>query len=175
MKSIYRHANWISLCSNVVQNQNCSNNFQWLPQAELWKILSRVSMWLQTGFWFDIRFTDHLHRRLVSTSNYSPTANLHSSHTITAPAKSFPACCVFTSRSLATVSNSWDSPASHSQVLYSQTPVQNRLVCPSPLVNGFFDHFTRRNYKLTLSLFPNYTVHSSTQSCVLSVLLDVSC
>jgi hypothetical protein len=39
--------------------------------------------------------------RLIGTSNYSATANLHNSQITTATAKPFPACCVFTSRSLA--------------------------------------------------------------------------
>jgi hypothetical protein len=43
----------------------------------------------------------------------------------TAPAKPFPACCVFTSRSLATASISGNTSASRAQVLFSQTPVQN--------------------------------------------------
>jgi hypothetical protein len=43
----------------------------------------------------------------------------------TALAKSFPACCVFTIRSLATATNSGDSSASRAQVLSSRTPVQN--------------------------------------------------
>jgi hypothetical protein len=47
---------------------------------------------------------------LLTTSNDSATANLHNSHFTTAHAKRFPASCVFTCRSLATVSNSRDSP-----------------------------------------------------------------
>jgi hypothetical protein len=47
------------------------------------------------------------------------------------PLRFFPACCVFASRSLTTASNSGESSASHSQVLSSQTPVQNPLGCPS--------------------------------------------
>jgi hypothetical protein len=35
----------------------------------------------------------------------------------------FPACCVFTSRSLVTVSNSGDSSASRAQVVLSQPPL----------------------------------------------------
>jgi hypothetical protein len=54
-------------------------------------------------------------------------SNLHNSPITTAPAKPFPACCVFTSRSLATASNSVDSSASRAQVLSSRSPVQNWL------------------------------------------------
>jgi hypothetical protein len=60
-----------------------------------------------------------------NTSNFSANANLHNFQITPAPAKLFPACCVFTSRSLATASNSEDSSAIRSQVLSSQTPVQN--------------------------------------------------
>jgi hypothetical protein len=38
---------------------------------------------------------------LRTTSNYSATADLHNSQITTEPAKLFPACCVFTNRSLA--------------------------------------------------------------------------
>jgi hypothetical protein len=40
---------------------------------------------------------------------------------------SFPACCVFNSRSLATASNTWESSASHAQLLPSPCLVQNCL------------------------------------------------
>jgi hypothetical protein len=35
------------------------------------------------------QFIDHLYTRLVSTSNYSATANHHNSQIVTAPAKPF--------------------------------------------------------------------------------------
>jgi hypothetical protein len=63
-------------------------------------------------FELDIGFIDHLYTRLGTTSNYSAADNLHNSQTTTAHAKPFPACCVFTSRSLATASNSGNSSAS---------------------------------------------------------------
>jgi hypothetical protein len=51
-------------------------------------------------------------------------------------AKPFPACCVFTSRSLGTASNSGDSSASRPLVPSSQPPVQNStgLIAPAVLV-----------------------------------------
>jgi hypothetical protein len=49
-----------------------------------------------------------LYTRLGTASSYSATAYLHNSQITTAPAKPFPACCVFTSRSLATAYNSGD-------------------------------------------------------------------
>jgi hypothetical protein len=72
-------------------------------------------------------FIDHLYTRLGTTSIYSATANLHNSQITTAPNKSFPACYVFTFRSLATAPNSGDSSASRAQVLSSPTLVQNCL------------------------------------------------
>jgi hypothetical protein len=42
--------------------------------------------------------------------------NLNTTQITTAPAKHFPACCVFISRSLSAVSNSEDSSASLAQV-----------------------------------------------------------
>jgi hypothetical protein len=41
----------------------------------------------------------HLPHRLGTTSNYSATDNIHNSQMTTAPAKCFPACCIFSSRS----------------------------------------------------------------------------
>jgi hypothetical protein len=48
------------------------------------------------GFILDIGFIDHFYTRLGITSNYRATANLQNSEITTAPAKPFPACCVFT-------------------------------------------------------------------------------
>jgi hypothetical protein len=71
------------------------------------------------GFGLMSGFIDRLYTQLGKTSNYSTTANLHISQITTAPAKHFPACCVFTSRSLAVASSSGDSSASRAQVLCS--------------------------------------------------------
>jgi hypothetical protein len=76
------------------------------------------------GFGLMNGFTDHLNTQLGTTSNYSATANLYNSQITITLAKPFPACCVFTSRFLATDSNSGDSSTSRSQVLSSQPPVQ---------------------------------------------------
>jgi hypothetical protein len=95
------------------------------------------------GFGLDIGFIDHLYTRLGTTSNYGAIANLHNS-LITAPAKPSPACCVFTSCSLVTASNSGDFFSFRAQVLSecrlpsnwlfsSQPPVQNWLGRPSCL------------------------------------------
>jgi hypothetical protein len=63
------------------------------------------------AFGLEIGFIDHFTTRLVTTSNYSSSADLHTLQITIAYAKSFPACCVFTSRSLVTASNSGDSSA----------------------------------------------------------------
>jgi hypothetical protein len=91
------------------------------------------------GFELNIGFIDFFSTRLGTTSNYSAIANLHTLQITTAPAKPFPACCVFTSHSLVTDSNSGHSSRAHalserrlpSSCLFSwQTPVQNWLGCP---------------------------------------------
>jgi hypothetical protein len=64
-------------------------------------------------------YINHFHAQLRTTSNYSVTAHLHSSEFTTAHTKPFPACCVFTSRSLAAASNSGGFSASRAQVLLS--------------------------------------------------------
>jgi hypothetical protein len=68
-------------------------------------------------------FIYHLYTRLGPTSDYNTTANLQNSQIITALAKTFTAFCIFTSRSLATASNSRDSSASRAQVISSQPPI----------------------------------------------------
>jgi hypothetical protein len=67
----------------------------------------------------------YVYKAFGTTSNYSAIANLHPLEITTAPAKPFSACCVLTSRSLATACNSGDSSASRAQILVSQPPVQN--------------------------------------------------
>jgi hypothetical protein len=63
------------------------------------------------GFGLQIGFTDHFTTRLVTTSNYSSIADLYAFQITIAYSKSFPVCCVFTSRSLVTASNSGNSSA----------------------------------------------------------------
>jgi hypothetical protein len=61
------------------------------------------------GFGFEIEFIDHLQAITTITITLSLISTLYKSlqHTL-----SFPVCCVFTSRSLITASNSGDSSAS---------------------------------------------------------------
>jgi hypothetical protein len=73
--------------------------------------------------WMNV-FIDYLYTRLGNTGNYSYISNLHNSQ-ITVRAKHYPACCVLTSRFLATASNNGDSSGFCAQVLLSQSPIQN--------------------------------------------------
>jgi hypothetical protein len=63
---------------------------------------------LKWGFGLEIGFTDHFNTQLVTTLNYSTITNFHTAIIIIGHAKSFQSA-VFTSRSLATASNSGDS------------------------------------------------------------------
>jgi hypothetical protein len=64
------------------------------------------------GFGSNIGSIDHLYRQLGTTNNYNSIVNLRTLQITTAHAKSFPAYCVVTNRSLVTASNSGDSSAS---------------------------------------------------------------
>jgi hypothetical protein len=92
------------------------------------------------GFRLAFGFIDHLYTRLGTTSNYSTTANLHNSQITTAPAKPFPAFCVFSNHYLVTAYNCGGSSASALKFFLngdfpskcpfsSQPPVQNWLGC----------------------------------------------
>jgi hypothetical protein len=72
-------------------------------------------------------FVEHLYTQLVTKSNYNAIADVHTLQIITAHAKHFPACCVLTSRSLATASNTGDSSATRAQVFPSPTVVRDGL------------------------------------------------
>jgi hypothetical protein len=64
------------------------------------------------GFELDIEFIDHLYVQIGTASSDSPITNLHILQITIAHAKSFPACLVFTNRSLVTASNRVVSSAS---------------------------------------------------------------
>jgi hypothetical protein len=114
-------------------------------------------------------FTDHLYTRLRTTTNYSVSANLHNSQITPAPAKPFPACCVFTSRSLVTAFNSVDSSASHAQVLSSQSPVQNstEFIAPAVLVITY-RHGSHRKHPVSNSNSTVASVFFAAGKCLLS-------
>jgi hypothetical protein len=93
------------------------------------------------GFGLGIRFTDHLYTRLGTASSHSAVAN---PHTLQITTNSFPACCVFSSRSVVTASKSVDSSVSALKFSlnggslptdsFLHRPVQNWLGCPSCLL-----------------------------------------
>jgi hypothetical protein len=102
------------------------------------------------------RFIDHLYTWLGYTSNSSTTANIHNSQITTALAKHFPTCYIFTSRSLATASNSGDSSASHPQILSSLPPMQNSTQVIAPTVQAIISRNVphRNPVLLLLRSFP---------------------
>jgi hypothetical protein len=59
-------------------------------------------VWLLEGVWIGWLDLLNLYTVLGTTVNYSGISNLHNSQFTKTPVKPFPACCVFTSRSLAT-------------------------------------------------------------------------
>jgi hypothetical protein len=84
-------------------------------------ILSRVGVTID-GVWIG----EWIHWPLIHTTRkycWSP----HNSQITTAPSKSLPACCVFTSHSRATVSNTGNSSAPRTQVLPLKPPALNCL------------------------------------------------
>jgi hypothetical protein len=94
------------------------NVFTDRPVLALYNILSRfICVCLQTGYGLVNGFIDHLHSPLVTTSNYSATANLHTLQFTAVNTKSSLARSVFNSRFLVTDVNSGYSSASLAQVL----------------------------------------------------------
>jgi hypothetical protein len=73
-----------------------------------------------SDWWTDL--LTRLHTSLGTTSKYSAVADLYTLQITTTPAKLFPACCVFSSRSIATASNSGDSSASRAHVVTRYCP-----------------------------------------------------
>jgi hypothetical protein len=107
-------------------------------------ILSFVG--LQTEFGLVNKFIDHLYPRLVSISNYSATANLHSSQMARARAKPFNACCAFTNRSLAIASNSGDIlSCTHSVPLFTTSHAELTLNWVSSLAYNISERPSRNN------------------------------
>jgi hypothetical protein len=97
-------------------------------------------------------------QRLGTTSNYSATANLHNSQITTAPAKTFPACCVFTGRFLTPASNSGDSSASGLRSSLHSLPCRTQFSDRSGSSLITFRHGPHRK-------------HSSIFACLLRALL----
>jgi hypothetical protein len=117
----------------IIQEKFCMH-FSFTMRAKCIIIVTCMCDWLQTGFELVNGFTNQSYTRFVITSNYRVTANIHNSQITTAPAKSFPACCVFTSRSLAMSYDNGDSSASRAQIRFSQPHAElfvSNLVAPS--------------------------------------------
>jgi hypothetical protein len=114
------------------------------------------------GVWIG-GLVDHLYTPLRTTSNNSDITDLHTLQNITVSDKPFPACCVFTSHSLATASNGGDTSASHVQVLVTVaceklllTVNYNTICFQPPLQNStdwlhqfssFYNHFYKPSRK----------------------------
>jgi hypothetical protein len=82
--------------------------------------------------------------RFICTSNYSAAINFYNSQTTTATAKSFPACCVFTSRFLVTASNNGNSTASALKSSLHSLPYWTDLVA-SVVFKATHRHGPRRD------------------------------
>jgi hypothetical protein len=107
-------------------------------------------------------FIDHIYTAHGNASTYSAIGNLHTLQINTAFAKPFLACCVLSSRSLATAPNSGDSLASCAQVLLSQSPVQSSTAVPTfhYQLNSLFTNNSavkvKLNVRVTLRLAVSY-------------------
>jgi hypothetical protein len=104
-------------------------------------------------WWTDLLtiYTYESELQAVTAPPLIPTTHKPSQH----PLSLFPACCVFTRRSLATASKSGDSSASRAQVLCSQPPVQNstKLIARTVLViNSRHGPHTSRKHQNTVLL-----------------------
>jgi hypothetical protein len=75
----------------------------------------------------DLLTTYTHHSELKAITAQPLISTIHNSQFTVALAKPFPACCVLTSRSLITASNSEISLASQAQAHSSQTPLRNSL------------------------------------------------
>jgi hypothetical protein len=84
---------------------------------------------LGLDWWMDILTTYTRNSEVLVI--HSATANLHNSQITTTPAKPFLACCVFTSRSLATTSNSGDTSVSRAHAIAGWPPSRNWTDAPN--------------------------------------------
>jgi hypothetical protein len=152
-KTVREHSIWENNISTNFKTQHLRVRIGFMYTIKLHVVINTVTFFrgCRWGFGLDIGFIDHLCTRLVSTSNYSITAKFHNSQIVTAPDEPFQAACVFTSRSLATASNSVDSSASRPSVLSSQTPVQSWLSSKSKSKLLYDWRFTANQFVLAPS------------------------
>jgi hypothetical protein len=111
-------------------------------------------------------FIYRLYPRLGAISIYSAIVDLRNSQINTTHAEPFPGCYVFTSRSLATVSNNGVYTASRAQVLSSQLPVQNstELISPTVLfINSL--HGSSRKHRSSVVAFLSVAAGTCLPSC----------
>jgi hypothetical protein len=111
------------------------------------------------GFGLDIDCIGLLYTQLGDTSNYGATANLNTLQITTARDKSLPACCIFTSRSLVTPSNSGDSPPNALKPSFHRLPYRTDWVASivfliTPRHGPSRKLFHARGVKLTTNLHP---------------------
>jgi hypothetical protein len=111
-----------------------STNLSQLKLSSVDIVTITVGVWLQTGYGLVNGCIDHVNTRFVITSSYSAIAisTLYTSlqHSLSL----FPACCVLTSRSMATASNSGDYSASRAQVLVTAARAEHLSI-------SSYDHY----------------------------------
>jgi hypothetical protein len=116
--------NWLKLLKKYRVHTGLSSQWwrSWIVYGEDKNSLRLSSLWLSTGFGMVTRFVDHFTTRLGTINNYGAIANLNNLQITAANTKSSPACCAFTSRSLATASSSGDSSTSRSHAIPGWPP-----------------------------------------------------
>jgi hypothetical protein len=112
----------------------------------------------QQGFGLDIGSIDHFTTRLGTTRNYSATAKLHNYKITTTLLKPIPACCVFTSRSLVTVSKSGDSSGSALKSSLHSIPYRTDLVVSVIFPITLF-HVPSRKHRFQQHLYYCMRIH----------------
>jgi hypothetical protein len=126
-------------------------------------------------------FIDHLYTRLGTSSTYSTTTNIHNLQITRAHAKPFPACCVFTSRFLGTVSISeksqLDALGFRLHSLLCRTQLATEIIAPTILVT-ISRHGPHRKHR-SIVMFISFASGMCLPSCLAGVayprLLKICC
>jgi hypothetical protein len=129
------NAGTVLVSANTLGPKRCTEQSGMRADIAAWRnkrvttcILSRFmewEYWRGLGWWMNLLNTYTHDTELHAITGPPLIFIIHKS--TQHPLSPFPACCVFTSRSLATASNSGDCSASRAQVLSSQPPNQNSL------------------------------------------------
>jgi hypothetical protein len=151
-------------------------------------ILSRICVWLSTGFWIGYWIYWHSYTRLGTTSNYSALADLHTLQITTAHAKPVPGCCVFTSHFLVSASSSGDFSAQvlsgwrlPSNYLFSSSENRTELTfnwlgCPSCLPYNSLARLAQTTPFILVSVAGGTCLPSrSLDAAICSCLLRICC